>query len=311
MLDTTLEGRRAPRIEHPGTIQTADGVSLFFRDWGAGKPLLFLSGWTLNSLMWAYQMEPLARDGMRCIAYDRRAHGRSSDPGRGYDFDTLADDLASVIEALDLDDVTLVAHSFSSGEVVRYLSRHGSSRIAGAVFVAAAAIPFLLKTDDNPGGVDGVVFDQLRGMLAEDFPHWAESQAEDYFAGTGSRGIINATLGMMNLTSHQAMLEMSRIQPITDFRIELQRLTIPTLFVHGDRDTSAPLQLTSVPASKLVPGAKLTVYEGGPHGLYFTHKERLNREIAEFVRGQHVPPHQEASLPGDLLSPGTEPAPVY
>jgi len=284
MLDTKLQACSAPRIPQPGYIQTVDGVSLFFRDWGAGKPLLFLSGWTLNSLMWAYQMEPLAKEGMRCIAYDRRAHGRSSDPGRGYDFDTLADDLASVIEALDLDCVTLVAHSFSSGEVVRYLSRHGSSRIVGAVFVAPAAIPFLLRTKDNPGGVDGAVFDQLRRMLAEDFPHWAEGQAESYFAGIASRGIINATLSMMNLTSHQAMLEMSKIQPTTDFRLELQHIRIPTLFVHGDRDSSAPLQLTSVPAAKLVPGAKLTVYEGGPHGLYFTHKERLNREIVEFVR---------------------------
>ena len=284
MFNTSLETRPGAKIQQPGYIQTADGVSLFYRDWGAGKPLLFLSGWTLNSQMWGYQMAPLARDGMRCVAYDRRAHGRSSDPGRGYNFDTLADDLASVIEALDLNNVTLIAHSFSSGEVVRYLSRHGSSRVAGVVFVAPAAIPFLLKTADNPGGVDAAVIEQFREPLVNDFERWAEDQAEAYFAGTGSRGIINATLGMMNLTSHQAMLEMSRIQPITDFRSELQHLEVPTLFVHGDRDSSAPLQLTSDPAVKLVPGAKLIVYDGGPHGLYFTHKERLNRDIADFVR---------------------------
>ncbi len=283
MFDTSRETRPA-KIQQPGYIQTSDGVSLFYRDWGAGKPLLFLSGWTLNSQMWGYQMEPLARTGLRCVAYDRRAHGRSSDPGRGYDFDTLADDLASVIEALDLDGLTLIAHSFSSGEVVRYLSRHGSRHVAGVVFVAPAAIPFLLKTDDNLGGVDGVFIEQFRETLAKDFEAWAEDQAKDYFAGNGSPSIINATLGMMNLTSHQAMLEMSRIQPITDFRPELLHLRVPTLFVHGDRDTSAPLQLTSAPAVKLVAGAEFIVYEGGPHGLYFTHKERLNQDIAGFIR---------------------------
>jgi non-heme chloroperoxidase len=270
--------------QQPGYIRTPDGVSLFYRDWGAGTPLVFLSGWTLNSSMWAYQMQPLSERGMRCIAYDRRAHGRSSDPGKGYDFDTLADDLACVIETLGLSGVTLVAHSFSSGEVVRYLSRHGSERIAGVVFVAPAAIPFLLKTDDNPGGVDGAVFEQLRSALIEDFAGWAESGAGPYFAGLASKAMIDATIGMMNLTSHQAMLAMSRIQPTTDFRAELARIKIPTLLIHGDSDASAPAELASKPAAKLIPGAQLAIYEGGPHGLYFTHKKKLNLDIERFVR---------------------------
>jgi pimeloyl-ACP methyl ester carboxylesterase len=284
MIDAPIRTRSAAVIQQPGYVQIPDGVSLFYRDWGAGKPLLFLSGWTLNSLMWAYQMEPLSNQGLRCIAYDRRAHGRSGDPGGGYDFDTLADDLGCVIEALGLDGVTLIAHSFSSGEVVRYLSRHGSSRVAGVVFVSPAAIPFLLKTTDNPGGVDGALIDQLRAALVEDFPGWAESGAEAYFAGAASRGIINATLGMMNLTSHQAMLAMSTIQLTTDFRFELARIKIPALLIHGDRDASAPMELTSMPAVKLIPGAQLIVYEGGPHGLYFTHKKKLNLDIVRFVR---------------------------
>jgi non-heme chloroperoxidase len=284
MINASIRNRPAPVIQRPGYVHTGDGVSLFYRDWGAGKPLLFLSGWTLNSLMWAYQMEHLSNEGLRCIAYDRRAHGRSSDPGGGYDFDTLADDLSDVIEALGLDGVTLVAHSFSSGEVVRYLSRHGSSRVAGVAFVAPAAISLLLKTDDNPGGVDGALFEELRATLIEDFPGWAQSQAEAYFAGAASRGIINATLGMMNLTSHQAMLAMSKIQSTTDFRSELVRIKIPALLIHGDRDASAPMELTSMPAAKLIPGAQLIVYEGGPHGLYFTQKERLNQDIVRFVR---------------------------
>jgi pimeloyl-ACP methyl ester carboxylesterase len=281
MIDAPIRTRSAAVIQQPGYVQIPDGVSLFYRDWGAGKPLLFLSGWTLDSLMWAYQMEPLSNEGLRCIAYDRRAHGRSGDPGGGYDFDTLADDLGCVIEALGLDGVTLIAHSFSSGEAVRYLSRHGSSRVAGVVFVSPAAIPFLLKTNDNPGGVDGALIDQRRTALIEDFPGWAESQAEAYFAGAASRGIINATLGMMNLTSHQAM---SKIQSTTDFRSELARIKIPALLIHGDRDASAPMELTSMPAAKLIPGAQLIVYEGGPHGLNFTHKKKLNLDIVRFVR---------------------------
>jgi len=285
MLNTVTETPAAALIRQPGYIQTIDGVSLFYRDWGSGKPLLFLSGWTLASQMWAYQMNPLSEQGFRCIAYDRRAHGRSSDPGRGYDFDSLADDLAAVIEALDLDEVTLIAHSFASGEVVRYLSRHASERVAGVVLVAPAAIPFLLKTDDNPTGVDGAVLDQLRAVLAEDFPGWAEANAERYFAGTASRAMIDATLQMMNLTSHQAMLTMSHVQTTTDFRPELARIKTPMLLIHGDCDASVPVELTSRPAASLIPGARLEVYKGGPHGLYFTHKTRLNQDIIQFVAG--------------------------
>jgi len=283
MIDAPTRNRSAAALQQPNYIRTPDGVDLFYRDWGRGKPLLFLSGWTLNSSMWDHQMQPFSEQGRRCIAYDRRAHGRSSDPGRGYDFDTLADDLLCVIETLGLNGVVLVAHSFASGEVVRYLSRHGSRHIAGVVFVAPAAIPYLTKTDSNPDGVDGEVFEQLRTALMEDFPGWAESGAEAYFAGLASRGMIDATLGMMHLTSHQAMLALSRIQPTTDFRAELKRIKVPTLLIHGDRDVSAPVGLTSAPAAKLIPGAKLIIYEGGPHGLYWTHRKRLNRDINGFM----------------------------
>jgi non-heme chloroperoxidase len=283
MIDVVTKTPAAATIRQPGYIQTADGISLFYRDWGSGKSLIFLSAWTLNSQMWGYQMAPLSEQGFRCIAYDRRGHGRSSDPGRGYDFDTLADDLAAVIESLDLRDAILVAHSFSSGEVVRYLSRHGSERVAGVVLVAPAAIPFLLKTNDNPNGIDGAVFEQLRATLSDDFPNWAESQSQAYFGGIGSRGMIDATLDMMNQTSHQAMLAMSKIQARTDFRPELVHIKTPMLLIHGDRDASAPLELTSRPAAALIPGARLAVYEGGPHGLYFTHKAQLNRDIVRFA----------------------------
>jgi non-heme chloroperoxidase len=267
----------------PNYIAAPDGTALFYRDWGAGKPLLFLSGWTLNSDMWAYQMEPLSRLGFRCIAYDRRAHGRSSDPGRGFDFDTLANDLATLVEKLDLERLTLVGHSFASGEIVRYLTRNGSSRIDGIVFVAPASIPFLLKTPDNPIGIEAAIFDQIRQAFARDFPRWAEEQAEPYFTPGTPRAAIDWTIQMMLKTSLLAAVELNRMQTSTDFRGELSRIDRPTLILHGDRDASAPIELTGRPAANLISGARLEVYEGGPHGLYYTHAARLNSDIAQFA----------------------------
>lgn len=271
------------RYRIPNFIRTRYGAALFYREWGSGQPLVFLAGWTLNSDMWAYQMQPLAQQGFRCIAYDRRSHGRSSDPGKGYDFDTLACDLAAVMDTLDVKNATVVAHSFASGEIVRYLATHGTGRIARVVFLAPAAIPFLLKTPDNPDGIDGAVFEQFRQTIAQDFPGWAEANAEPYFVPGTPRAVIDWTIRMMTQTSLRAATELNRIQTATDFRAELSSLRIPTLFIHGDRDASFPLELTSRPAAALIPGARLLVYEGGPHGLYFTHKEKLNRDLAQFA----------------------------
>jgi non-heme chloroperoxidase len=225
--------KRTPE-DWPNYIRTSERVALFYRDWGAGKPLLFLSGWTLSSDMWAYQMEPLSRQGFRCIAYDRRAHGRSSDPGGGFDFDTLAEDLAAWIEQLDLTGLTLVGHSFASGEIVRYLTRHGSNRVDRLVFVSPAAIPFLLKTPDNPIGIEAAAFDQLRQTFTTDFPGWAQANAEPYFTPETSGAVVDWTMQMMTQTSLLAAAELNRIQTSTDFRSELQRIDRPTLIVHGD-----------------------------------------------------------------------------
>lgn len=274
---------RSP-ISDPSFIHTADNVRLFYRDWGNGAPLVFLSGWTLHSDMWFYQMVPLAKQGYRCIAYDRRAHGRSSDPGDGYDFDTLANDLSSVLETLDLNGTTLISHSFASGEVVRYITRCGSERVARLVFIAPAATPFLLKTADNPNGIDGQMFEQLRAAFLKSFPDWVEANAEPYFVPGTSRAIVDWTIRMMTQTSLQAAVELNRIQTATDFRSELARIKLPTLIIHGDRDASAPLELTARPTAQLIAGARLKVYEGGPHGLYFTHAERLNRDLHDFLK---------------------------
>jgi non-heme chloroperoxidase len=266
------------------TIRTSEGTNLFVRDWGKGKPIVFLAGWTLSSDAWAYQMSPLSRQGFRCIAIDRRAHGRSDDPGRGFDYDTLADDIASVLEALDLRDVCLVAHSFASGEAVRYLTRHKRRRVVRVLLLAPAAVPFILQTKDNPIGLPEAAIDGYLAALESDFPSWIEANSGPYFGAAGTRPLIDWTARDMTRASLQATVELARLQTHTDFRPELARIEVPVLIVHGTADASAPIELTGRPAAKLIPGARLVEYEGAPHGLYFTHRQRLNTEIAAFAK---------------------------
>ncbi len=266
-------------------IRTRDGVDLFYRDWGTGRPVVFLSGWALTSDMWSYQMLPLSEQGLRCIAYDRRGHGRSSDPGRGHDYDTLADDLAAVLEALDLRDVTLVGHSMASGEMVRYVSRHGDRRLSRLVFVAPAATPFLTKTADNPDGIDASVFEYLRNQfLLRDFPRWLADNARPFVTAETSTGMMEWIMSLMRQCSMKAVIECNRALTSTDFRAELPRIRLPTLVIHGDKDASAPLELTGRRTAQLIPGSRLEVYEGAPHGLFVTHLDRVNADLLAFVR---------------------------
>jgi non-heme chloroperoxidase len=266
-------------------IETRDGTQLFFRDWGQGSPLVFISGWALTSECWAYQMAPLSESGLRCIGYDRRGHGRSSDPGRGFDYDTLADDLAAVLDALDLDDVTLVAHSMAGGEVIRYLSRHGSKRIARAALIGAT-LPFLTKTADNPDGIDPAVFENgRRNVLMRDFPKALRENMRPFVVADTSQALLDCVAGLMLQCSMKALLDCNRALTATDFRPELAKVSVPTLIVHGDRDVSAPLPITGRKTATLMPHATVKIYEGAPHGLFLTHAEQLNKDLAEFVAG--------------------------
>lgn len=268
---------------HPGFIRADRDTLLFCREWGSGTPLVFLSGWTLNADMWNYQMLPLANEGLRCIAYDRRGHGRSSDPGRGYDYDTLADDLEAVLDALDLTGVTLVGHSFASGEIVRYLSRHGDARVAGVVLLSPASTPFLTKTADNPSGVDAGIFEASLNELQVSFPAWIERRADAYFSPGTSRAAIGWTTSMMLGASLFAAVALNRVQTRTDFRRELAAIDVPVLVLHGDSDASAPIEVTGRPTASALRHATLKVYEGGTHGMYLNHADRVNRDIREFV----------------------------
>ena len=282
-----MDAKREVRgLESPSTIRTRSGVELFYRDWGTGTPVVFLAGWTFSSEMWSYQCAPLSEQGLRCIAYDRRGHGRSGDPGGGYDYDTLADDLADVLAALDLREVTLVGHSFAYGEMVRALSRSCADRIARLVFLAPAAVCFSLRTEANPAGViDPAVFDQIRtSQLLRDFPKWMSDNAPPFVVPDTSPQMMRWLMELMRQCSLQAVIACHRTMTSTDLRAEVARISLPTLVIHGDRDASAPLELTGRKLAEAIPGSRLLVYEGAPHGLFITHIDRLNADLLAFIR---------------------------
>lgn len=273
-------GEAAP---HRDFVDRPDGTRLAFTDWGDGKPVVFVHAWALPSPMWDYQQGPLAERGLRCIAYDRRGHGRSSVPRSGYDCDTLADDLAAVLTALDLHDVTLVSHSFGSGEIVRYLTRHGAGRIARLALIAPAATPFVMKTADNPNGIPADALEAFRKTIQHDFPGWLESGKKAFFVADTSPSLQDWVKQLMLTTPLRVAVECSRVMTSTDFRDELRRIAVPTLVIHGDKDASAPIDLTGRPTAALIPNAQFKLYEGAPHGLFVTHKDRLNADLVSFV----------------------------
>lgn len=276
-------GARNARRSSGSMIQTRDGTELFYRDWGVGKPVVFLSGWTLPSESWSYVMAPLSQS-VRCVAYDRRGHGRSSDPGRGYEYDTLSNDLADVLDALDLREVTLVAHSMSGGEAVRYFSTHGAKRIERLVLVATT-LPFLTKTADNPFGLEAAAFEQMRQQaLMQDFPKWLHDNARPFVTPETSTQMMDWIRNMMMQCSMKAMIDCNRAFTSTDFRAEIAQLTLPTLLIHGDKDASSPLPISAARAEKLFPNARLKVYSGGPHGVFATHAPQIISDVKEFMR---------------------------
>jgi len=269
-------------IARPGFIQGAGGVELFYRDWGAGRPVLFVASWSLPSDSWGYQMQALLEAGYRAIAFDRRGHGRSTDPGGGYDFDTLADDIAAVLAALDLHDAVLVGHSMGCNEIVRYLTRHGSARVAGAVLLGTMT-PFVLKTQDNPDGIDASFFDAFREQLMRDFPQWIDDNMVPFVHPETPTGMKAWVRQMALGASLQALVACNRSLANTDFRQELARIDVPTLLIAGENDASAPLELTARPTARLIPNATLRVYDGAPHGMFITDMARVKRDLLEFV----------------------------
>ena len=271
-------------------ITTSDGTAIFYKDWGSGQPVVFSHGWPLNADSWEAQMLHLATNGCRCIAHDRRGHGRSDQPWDGNEMDTYADDLATLIDRLDLADAVLIGFSTGGGEVARYIGRHGTERVAGAALVSAVP-PLMLKTDDNAGGVPLDVFDGLRDGSLADRAQLYRDLAEGPFFGNNrpgakiSQGMRDSFWRQGMESGHRNAYECIAAFSATDFRDDLAKFDVPTLVIHGDDDQVVPFEVGGKASAALVEGAELKVYAGGPHGITDTHKEQLNADLLTFVQG--------------------------
>lgn len=271
-------------------VTTRDGVQLYYKDWGPkdGPVVTFSHGWPLNSDSWESQMLFLAAKGYRVVAHDRRGHGRSSQPWDGNDMDHYADDLAAVIEALDLKDVTLVGFSTGGGEVARYIGRHGTARVKKAVLVSAVP-PLMLKTADNPGGLPIEVFDGLRkGSLDNRAQLYTDIASGPFFnfnrpGQKPNAALIQSFVAQGLQAGHKNTYDSIAAFSATDFRADLKKFDVPTLVVHGDDDQIVPIDSSGKASAALVRGAQLIVYKGAPHGLADTHKDRLNQDLLDFL----------------------------
>jgi pimeloyl-ACP methyl ester carboxylesterase len=267
----------------PATVYAKDGVKLFHRDWGEGQPVVFASSWALSSEMWAYQVAYLAERGFRCIAFDRRGHGRSDVPGRGYDMDTLADDLAAVIDTLGLKDVILVGHSMGGAEVVHYLGRHGSAKVKKVVLVAAVG-PYVVQTPDNPYGAPMAYHQANMRQWASDFPKWAMDNQAPFFTPETSQAMKAWLTDQLLATPVPVAVATFKALIGKDLRPDLPKIDKPTLVIHGDKDASAPLAITGQRLAAGIRGAELKVYPGAPHGLFVTHMGQLNTDLETFFK---------------------------
>jgi pimeloyl-ACP methyl ester carboxylesterase len=265
----------------------ADPIKIYYEDLGQGKPVVFIHGWPLSGSMWEYQITELINQGMRCITYDRRGFGKSDRHSLNYDYDTLTGDLKSLLEELDLQEVTLVGFSMGGGEIARYFSSHGGNRVSKVVLVSAV-VPYMLKTDTNPHGVPQETFDAMTAGMKKDRPGFFESFNKDFFgAGSASHPVSgaflqNALTKVMD-ASPISTLECAKSFSSTDFRKDVPAINVPTLIIHGDKDKTVPIEATGNETAKLMPQAKYIVYEGAAHGLYYTEKDRLNKDLAAFI----------------------------
>src|ERR1700761_3086965 len=264
-------------------LRADDGVSIFFNDWGQGRPVILIHGWALNSDMWSDQSRLLAENGMRVIAYDRRGFGRSEQPWNGYSYGRLAGDLANLIDTLDLREATLVGFSMGGGEVARYISAHGVSRLSGAILVSAVT-PVLAKTNENRNGIEQSVFDQIFENIEIDRPKFLAGFGKQMFDDKVSDEMLQWSLQMGMMGSLRATLECLISFSSEDFRPDMAAFQLPTLIVHGTADTLVPIEASARYAAKLISHAELIEYQDQPHGLHVTSKDRLGTDILSFVR---------------------------
>lgn len=269
---------------------TRDKVEIFYKDWGSGRPVVFIHGWPLNGDAWQDQLKAVADAGYRGIAHDRRGHGRSTPVYRGYDFDTFADDLDDLITGLDLHEVTLVAHSMGGGELARYIGRHGTGRIRSAVLLSAIP-PLMVQSPANPEGVPEEVFEQIKqGILTERSQFWKDTAVGFFSANRQGNKVTEGNKDAFWYMGMQETIEgaVACVDAFayTDFTDDLKKFDVPTLIVHGDDDQVVPIDATARKSVKIIPDATLKVYEGGSHGLAMVpgHKEKFNRDLLEFLK---------------------------
>ncbi len=277
-----------PAGRRPCTIVTEDGTEIYYKDWGTGQPVVFSHGWPLTADAFEDQMNFLAARGYRCIAHDRRGHGRSSQPWNGNDMDTYADDLAALVEFLDLKDAVHVGHSTGGGEVARYIGRHGTKRVAKAVLIGAIP-PLMLKTPANPGGLPIEVFDGLRaGVAADRSQFWRELSLPFYGYNRPGAKISEGVRESFWLQSMMAGFPASyyciKVFSETDLTEDLKKFDVPTLILHGEDDQIVPIADSAMLSSKIVKNAKLKVYKGAPHGMCTTHKDEVNADLLAFLK---------------------------
>ncbi|MBK7047292.1 MAG: alpha/beta hydrolase [bacterium] len=271
------------------TITATDGTELFYKDWGTGRPVVFSHGWPLSADAWESQMVHLASRGCRCIAHDRRGHGRSGQPWTGNDMDTYADDLSELIETLGLDEVTLVGHSTGGGEVARYIGRHGTGRVARAVLVGSVT-PLMLKTKANPEGQSLAVFDEIRAGVIADRSQFFKDLALPFYGANRpgaevSQGVRDAFWRQGMQGSLKCELDCIKAFSETDLTEDLAKFDVPTLIIHGDDDQIVPIGASAHATSRLIKGATLKIYRGGPHGLADVRRDELNADLLAFIVG--------------------------
>jgi non-heme chloroperoxidase len=271
------------------TITTKDGTEIYYKDWGSGQPVVFSHGWPLSADSWEAQMVFLASNGYRCIAHDRRGHGRSSQPWSGNEMDTYADDLAKLIETLELKGAVLIGFSAGGGEVARYIGRHGTKRVAKAALISAVP-PLMLKTAANPEGLPIEAFDKIRLGSNADRSQFYKDLAGGPFFGANrpgakvSQGMIDSFWRQGMMAGHKNTFDCIKAFSETDFTEDLKKFNVPTLIIHGDDDQIVPIGAAALRSSKLVKNATLKIYPGAPHGLAETHKNQLNADLLAFLK---------------------------